>query len=247
MNTLEQNLVNIFKYDNTNILTNVTEHKLFSFSKNNVFSCHLSISNTSSHAEIPVISRNIIVNHPTFTPDKSFIIPIKIRSQLQKKTFNGMMSICNLSLQGNICKVTNGKGDTYYIGKGIILNSEYKLLLLCTINIDMELVNNKIIALRNIVHVDPSVFSSPNDMVNRGIIKKIIPFYTSYSFPYYADTHLRLTKSESYNPKAKVIIDSLDDYIVLPKIPKYNENINDGLNNCLINNYKNIINTLYKS
>lgn len=247
MNTLEQNLVNIFKYDNTNIFTNVTSYNPFSFSKNNVFNCYLSISNTSNYAEIPVISRNIIINHPTFTPDKSFIIPIKVESHLQKKTFNGMMSICNLSLHGNMCKVTNGKGDTYYIGKGIILNSEYKLLLLCTINIDMELVNNKVTALRNIVHVDPSVFCNPNDMVNKGIIKKIIPFYTSYSFPYYADTQLKLTKIESYNPKAKVIVDSLDNYIVFPKIPKYNENINDDLNNFLINNYKNIINTLYKS
>lgn len=223
-----------------------------SLDSNNVFRKSLIIEVNNNEVEIPVIARmhfeelvsdNLI--HPTIVGIKKIILPLYNNAPDQeRRTFDVIIRqlFTNVGYDRRLQKITTNRGEVYYGGKGIIFDESYTPLLLCTLTarcVHTEDNSNTMVYYRPVCHVSPKVFLESDKLINKGIIKKLIPCYTSRDimFP-------RSYYSFSNNPedrKAKVIVDNFNKFFVEPIKPTPSTCSDDALNECLIDNIDDIM------
>lgn len=222
---------------------------------NNMFSKSLIVDITGDNIEIPSIARTYYENiirdnliHSNARVER-IILPLYTSGNSQsRRTFNGIMRefFCKPPLNQRVLKVTTNKGDTYYGGYGLILDEGFNPLLMCGLKAkkvilehgdDAEAVH--IQYYRTICHVSPVVFTEPNKLINKGIIKKLIPLYTTM------DIHFpNVSVGTSNSPdsrKVEVIIDDFSKFFISPIVPTPSKCSNDALNKCLNDNIEDIL------
>lgn len=220
-----------------------------SLDSNNVFRRSLIIE-VNDEVEIPVIAREHFedlvlekINYPLAVGTKRIILPLYDNAPSQeRRTFDSiiMQMFNNVRFDMRLQKITTNKGEVYYGGKGIIFDESYAPLLLCTLaarKAYTEESSNNIVYYRPVCHVSPKVFLESDKLINKGIIKKLIPFYTSeeVEFP---------NCMFGVNPeskKVKVIVDNFDKFFIEPTKPTPSAITNDALNECLIDNMDDIM------
>lgn len=219
-----------------------------SLDSNNVFRRSLVVEINNDEVEIPVIARDHfegLISHPTSMGTKKIILPLYDNALSQeRRTFDSIITqlFVNVDYGKRLQKITTSKGEVYYGGKGIIFDESYTPLLLCTLiarNVHTEGNNNTMVYYRPVCHVSPKVFLEPDKLINKGIIKKLIPCYTSrdVNFP-------RNNYRFSSNPedrKVKVIVDNFNKFFIEPIKPTPSATTNDTLNECLIDNINDIM------
>lgn len=221
-----------------------------SLDSNNVFRRSLIIEVNNSEVEIPVIAREHFEVHvsnnmayPSIMGIKRIILPLYDNAPSQeRRTFDSIITqlFTNVGYDKRLQKITTSKGEVYYGGKGIIFDESYTPLLLCTLtarSVHTEDNGNTMVYYRPVCHVSPKVFLESNKLINKGIIKKLIPFYTSREvfFPNY---------KFGVNPeskKVKVVVDNFDKFFIEPIKPTPSTTTNDALNECLIDNIDDIM------
>ena len=220
-----------------------------SLDSNNVFRRSLIIE-VNDEMEIPVIARehfeNLVlekINYPLAVGTNRIILPLYDNAPSQeRRTFDSiiMQMFNNVRFNMRLQKITTNKGEVYYGGKGIIFDESYAPLLLCTLvarKVHTEESGNSMVYYRPVCHVSPKVFLESDKLINKGIIKKLIPFYTSEEvrFP---------NCMFGVNPeskKVKVIVDNFDKFFIEPIKPTPSAITNDALNECLIDNMEDIM------
>lgn len=93
------------------------------------------------------------------------------------------------SYEDRLVKARTSSGLTFYGGKGLILNERFDPLLLCTFKCHIEGIPVEdtspafpsVIIDGIVVHVNPMVFLDTTDLINKSIVKKVIPYYLSHS------------------------------------------------------------------
>ena len=223
-----------------------------SLDSNNVFRRSLIIEVNDDEVEIPVIAREHFeslvsekIDYPLFVGTKRIILPLYDNAPSQeRRTFDSiiMQMFNNVRFDMRLQKITTNKGEVYYGGKGIIFDESYAPLLLCTLTarkVHTEEDGNSMVYYRPVCHVSPKVFLESDKLINKGIIKKLIPCYTSRDviFP-------RNNYSFSSNPedrRVKVIVDNFDKFFIEPVKPTPSVCPNDALNECLIDNIDDIM------
>lgn len=248
-----------FAFDASNIFSSIESDnngsclsRHLTLDSNNVFRRSLIIEVNSAEIEVPVIARahfeNIVsrerLGRPNFLQDLRIILPLYDNGLRQeRRTFDSIIrQLFSVSFGNRLQKVITNKGEVYYGGKGIIFNENYDPLLICTLaarNIQTEDGRNAMCYYRPICHISPRVFLEPDKLVNKGIIKKLIPFYTS------RDVHLPGIHNSNFcsteDTKVKVIIDNFDKFFIEPIKPTPTTCSNDILNECLVENIEDII------
>ena len=220
-----------------------------SLDSNNVFRRSLIIE-VNDEIEIPVIAREHFedlvlekINYPLAVGTKRIILPLYDNAPSQeRRTFDSiiMQMFNNVGFNMRLQKITTSKDEVYYGGKGIIFDESYAPLLLCTLTarkVHTEEGGNSMVYYRPVCHVSPKVFLESDKLINKGIIKKLIPFYTSkeVSFP---------NCMFGVNPeskKVKVVVDNFDKFFIEPIKPTPSATTNDALNECLIDNMDDIM------
>ena len=220
-----------------------------SLDSNNVFRRSLIIE-VNDEVEIPVIARehfeNLVldkINYPLSVKTKRIILPLYDNAPSQeRRTFDSiiMQMFNNVGFNMRLQKITTSKNEVYYGGKGIIFDESYAPLLLCTLaarKVHTEESGNSMVYYRPVCHVSPKVFLESDKLINKGIIKKLIPFYTSeeVNFP---------NCMFGVNPeskKVKVVVDNFDKFFIEPIKPTPSATTNDALNECLIDNMDDIM------
>ena len=214
---------------------------------NNVFNINLVVNIDSDEIEIPVIAirhyefhiKNVI-SSPTLFNTKKVLLPLYNNSSDRvRSTFDSIIiEMFNVPYRSRLVKITTNKEDIYYGGRGIILDRDYTPLLLCTYSVKKVLDDNgyNMVYHRPICHISPKVFSESDRVVNKGIIKKVIPFFSNTEITSPRNTTF-LTGDAS---KVKVVVDNFDDFFVRPNQPTPNACSNDILNECLIDNIEDI-------
>ena len=223
-----------------------------SLDSNNVFRKSLVIEVNNDEVEIPVIAREHFeelvsdnMTYPTIMRIKRIILPLYDNTSSQERsTFNSIIAqlFTNVGYGQRLLKITTSKGEVCYGGKGIIFDESYTPLLLCTLtarSVHTEGNGNTMVYYRPVCHISPKVFLESDKLINKGIIKKLIPYYTSrnVSFP-------RNSYRFSSNPedrKVKVIVDNFNKFFVEPIKPTPSACSNDALNECLIDNIDDIM------
>lgn len=236
---------------NSNDSNNPTQlERELSLDSNNVFRRSLIIEVNDDEVEIPVIAREHFeslvsekINYPLAVGTKRIILPLYNNAPSQeRRTFDSiiMQMFNNVRFDMRLQKITTSKGEVYYGGKGIIFDESYAPLLLCTLTarkVHTEEYGDNMVYYRPVCHVSPKVFLESDKLINKGIIKKLIPFYTSkeVSFPNY---------KFGVNPeskKVKVVVDNFDKFFIEPIKPTPSATTNDALNECLIDNMDDIM------
>lgn len=223
-----------------------------SLDSNSVFKKSLIIEVNNDEVEIPVIARRhfekLVSDNMTYSAImeiKRIILPLYDNApSLEKRTFDSIITqlFTNVEYSKRLQKITTSKGEVYYGGKGILFDESYTPLLLCTLtarSVYTEDNGNTMVYYRPVCHVSPKVFLESDKLINKGIIKKLIPYYTNrnVSFP-------RNSYRFSSNPedrKVKVIVDNFNKFFVEPIKPTPSAYSNDALNECLIDNIEDIM------
>ena len=220
-----------------------------SLDSNNVFRRSLIIE-VNDEMEIPVIAREHFedlvlekINYPLAVGTKRIILPLYDNAPSQeRRTFDSiiMQMFNNVRFGMRLQKITTNKGEVYYGGKGIIFDESYAPLLLCTLTarkVHTEESGNSMVYYRPVCHVSPKVFLESDKLINKGIIKKLIPFYTSEEvmFP---DCMFGVNPESK---KVKVVVDNFDKFFIEPIKPTPSAITNDALNECLIDNMDDIM------
>ena len=220
-----------------------------SLDSNNVFRRSLIIE-VNDEIEIPVIAREHFedlvlekIDYPLAVGTKRIILPLYDNAPSQeRRTFDSiiMQMFNNVRFGMRLQKITTSKDEVYYGGKGIIFDESYAPLLLCTLaarKVHTEESGNSMVYYRPVCHVSPKVFLESDKLINKGIIKKLIPFYTSeeVNFP----NHIFGVNPES--KKVKVVVDNFDKFFIEPIKPTPSAITNDALNECLIDNMDDIM------
>ena len=220
-----------------------------SLDSNNVFRRSLIIE-VNDEMEIPVIAREHFedlvlekINYPLAVGTKRIILPLYDNAPSQeRRTFDSiiMQMFNNVRFDMRLQKITTNKGEVYYGGKGIIFDESYAPLLLCTLTarkVHTEEGGNSMVYYRPVCHVSPKVFLESDKLINKGIIKKLIPFYTSEEvrFP---DCMFGVNPESK---KVKVVVDNFDKFFIEPIKPTPSAITNDALNECLIDNMDDIM------
>lgn len=221
-----------------------------SLDSNNVFRRSLIIEVNDDEVEIPVIAREHFeslvlekIDYPLAVGTKRIILPLYDNAPSREiRTFDSIIvqMFNNVRFDMRLQKMTTNKGEVYYGGRGIIFDESYAPLLLCTLTarkVHTEEGGDSMVYYRPVCHVSPKVFLESDKLINKGIIKKLIPFYTNkeVSFPNY---------QFGVNPeskKVKVVVDNFDKFFIEPVKPTPSATTNDALNECLIDNMDDIM------
>ena len=223
-----------------------------SLDSNNVFRRSLVVEVNDDEVEIPVIARehferlvsdNLI--YPTIMGIKKIILPLYNNTPDQeRRTFDSIIGqlFTNVGYGKRLQKIITNKGEVYYGGKGIIFDESYAPLLLCTLTarkVHTEDNGDTMVYYRPVCHVSPKVFLESDKLINKGIIKKLIPCYTSRDVNFPRNNYRFSSNPES--KRVKVIVDNFDKFFIEPIKPTPSTCSNDALNECLIDNIDDIM------
>ena len=223
-----------------------------SLDSNNVFRRSLVVEVNDDEVEIPVIARehfeklvsdNLI--YPTINRIQRIILPLYNNAlDQERRTFDSIIKqlFTNVGYHERLQKITTSKGEVYYGGKGIIFDESYTPLLLCTLtakSVHTEDNGNTMVYYRPVCHVSPKVFLESDKLINKGIIKKLIPYYTNRDInPPRSNYNF---SSNLEDRKVKVIVDDFNKFFIEPIKPTPSACSNDVLNECLIDNIDDIM------
>lgn len=235
------------EYDNPDRL-----ERHLSLDSNNVFRKSLVIEVNNDEVEIPVIAREHFeelvsanMSYPTVMGIKRIILPLYDNTPSQeRRTFNSIIAqlFTNVGYGQRLQKITTSKGEVCYGGKGIIFDESYTPLLLCTLtarSVHTEDNGNTMVYYRPVCHVSPKVFLESNKLINKGIIKKLIPYYTNKDInPPISNYNF---SSNLEDRKVKVIVDDFNKFFIEPIKPTPSACSSDALNECLIDNIDDIM------
>ena len=223
-----------------------------SLDSNNVFRRSLIIEVNNDEVEIPVIARvhfeklvSYNMYHHTITGIKRIILPLYDNTPSQeRRTFDSIITqlFTNVRYGKRLQKIITNKGEVYYGGKGIIFDESYTPLLLCTLtakSVHTEDNRNTMVYYRPVCHISPKVFLESDKLINKGIIKKLIPCYTSRDINL-PRSHYRFSNNIE-DMRVKVIVDNFNKFFVEPIKPTPSTCSNDALNECLIDNMDDIM------
>lgn len=223
-----------------------------SLDSNNVFNRSLIVEINNDSLEIPVIAKKHIeskISSACVYQDVSngrVILPLYNNADdTIKKSFDSIIEqfFSKTGYDKRLQRITTSKGEVYYGGRGIIFDESYTPLLLCVaVGKIKHIALGKIsISYHDLIcYVSPRVFLNINNTVNRGIIKYLIPLYTTTRTSF-CDFNSTFGIKDT---TVKVIVEGLDRFFIEPIRPSSVSDINDSLNECLINNMDDIITTI---
>lgn len=235
------------------IVYNRTLEDNLTFDRNNIFNKSLIVDITGDDIEIPLIAKSgyekiILINNSSV---EKVILNLYVSGNgLYMRTFNGIIEkfFRQVLFNERLIKVTTSKGETYYGGCGLILDAEFNPLLMCGLKARKLVTNNsegvKVVSLqyyKAICRVSPSVFTEPNKMINKGIIKKLIPLYTTIDVLTNFLSYNNKISSSFDSKKVEVIIDDFSRFFITPIAPTPSKCNNDVLNKCLNDNIEDIL------
>ena len=240
-----------FNCDSTSV--NDVTYMETTLDKHNVFNKLFVIDVSSDEIEVPVFARysveSVIRNKFEFPFIKhvdKIVIPMYVNTPNQfRRTADSIVSdfFLNTNFNQRLQKVTTNKGDVYYGGKGIILDKDFNILLLCTIVCKkIEHRGEQVMSYyKPIIHVSPQVFLRGESLICKSILKKIIPFYVSHNIDSIT-IHDYFRSDIPEGTKPQILIDDVSKFIENPTKPTPQKCSDEVLNQLLIDNVDDVLN-----
>lgn len=232
--------------------------KELSLENNNVFNRFLVTKVGGDEIEVPVIARehielaasDVMSSLTGASRIQTVVLPLYENSAPQeRRTFNSFIRqfFVTTNYSRRLQKITSNKGEVYYGGKGLIFDNRYNPLIMCTLKARKQVQESgtfRMAYFKPVIYVNPIVFTEPDKLINKGIIKKIIPYYTSRGISFPCTRYSLFCIDSEINQesrKAMVIIDNLNRFFIKPTMPKPQSCTTESLNECLVNNVDDIL------
>ena len=213
---------------------------------NTTFNKYLFVDLTKQYIEFPVCLRSFVIStilegmKPNRKKFDKIVTPLYVCGQtINRSTYApAIKDFFSRSLFSNrLTKIV--KGDKAYYGMGgLIMDSSFNILVLCTSTFNIVKENTKPIKyIKSNIYVHPNVFIDTKDFINKGIVSKMIPFYLSDGIP------TRHIPSVDFplmiNPEIS-IKDVTKEFLFYPDKPEVRPDINNVLNQVLIDNLSDV-------
>lgn len=248
----ENTLMGVFlRYDDTGV-NNVTNPET-TLDNHNAFNRLFVIDVSSDEIEVPVFARSAVesvvrgkLEFPHRTHTSKIVIPMYVNTYNQsRRTADSIVNtfFSRVDFNQRLQKVTTNKGEVYYGGKGIILDKDFNILLLCTIVCKrMEYRGRQVMSYyKPVIHVSPQVFLRGEGLIDKSILKKIIPFYVSRNINT-INTHAYFRSDIPEGTKPQILIDDVSKFIENPAKPTPQKCSDDVLNQILADNAGDVLN-----
>lgn len=231
--------------DVTNTETTLDNHNAF----NRLFVIDVS----SDEIEVPVFARSAVesvvrgnLEFPYISHVSKIVIPMYVNTyNMATRTADNIVNIffSRTSFNRRLQKVTTNKGEVYYGGKGIILDKDFNILFLCTIVCKrMEHRGRQVMSYyKPVIHVSPQVFLRGEGLIDKSILKKIIPFYVSHNIDS-VSTRAYFRSDIPEGTKPQILIDDVSKFIENPVKPTPQRCSDDVLNQILADNADDVLN-----
>lgn len=161
------------------------------------------------------------------------VLPVNksIYSLIEKKTFDAIFRFITNSYYNGLQEVKLND-TTYYVGVGLICDSNFNPLVMFTRQETYyEGTFANVSSKYNVLRISPEVMSADTNPLKTGIIKKLIPYFSSEVISFLIDPLPRISYPN------KVIIESLKDFYYLPTKPEVNvDTLNNEINALLVKN-----------
>ena len=133
-----------------------------------------------------------------------------------------------------LATINTSKGERYYGCSGLILNSEFKIIFITTVEgyIDSD---GDFKPVRHICRIPPRTFINTSGLLEKAICKKFIPYLASLNIKLYYDGLQYEYK------KPTIIIEDCDRFLIKPTVPTAIPNLNEALNDVVVNNINLIV------
>lgn len=231
--------------DVTNMETTLDNHNAF----NKLFVIDVS----SDEIEIPVFAKSAVesvirdnLKYPEIYHVNKIVIPMYVNTYTSsKRTADSIVVDFFLKTNFNqrLQKVVTNKEEVYYGNKGIILDKDFNILFLCTLACKkIEYMNRQLMSYyKPIIHVSPQVFLRSDSLIDKSILKKIIPFYVSQDINS-VGTNIGFVDNIPEETKPQILIDDVSKLIETPVKPTPQKYSDDVLNQILVDNANDVLN-----
>lgn len=171
---------------------------------------------------------------------KSIVVPLIANPDLNTRRLVRGAFMDFTRITGKINGVHMSNGNTYYGVPGAIFNEDMELLLIVTLAIRKEVDSPRFSIERINCRISPKVFEHQDRIIEKTIVKKIIPFCASYSVAR-RDIYLSCREYNCVGKTIQVIIDDCSDFIHTATVPKPSLLTEDKIKSFLIENINEII------
>lgn len=221
----------------------------------NAFNRLFVIDVSSDEIEVPVFAKSAVesvvrgkLKFPYISHASKIVIPMYVNTyNMVARTADSIMNIffSRTNFNQRLQKITTNKGEVYYGGKGIILDKDFNILFLCTIVCRrMEHRGEQVMSYyKPMIHVSPQVFLRGDSLIDKSILKKVIPFYVSHNIDS-VSTQAYFRSDIPEGTKPQILIDDVSKFIENPAKPTPQKCSDDVLNQILADNADDVLNQL---
>lgn len=245
-------LMGVFCGNNDTTINNVTNIET-TLDNHNAFNRLFVIDVSSDEIEVPVFAKSAVesvvidrLKFPYVSHVNKIIIPMYVNTYTQsRRTADSIVGefFSKVNFNQRLQKVITNKGEVYYGSKGIILDKDFNILLLCTLACrGMEYRGRQVMSYyKPIIHVGPQVFLRGEGLIDKSILKKIIPFYLSQNICQTC-TNPDFVNDIPEGTKPQILIDDVSKLIENPVKPTPQKYSDDVLNQILADNADDVLN-----
>ena len=244
-------LMGVF-YGNSDVaLTHVTNMET-TLDNHNAFNKLFVIDVSSDEIEIPVFAKSAVesvirdnLKYPEIYHVNKIVIPMYVNAYTSlKRTADSIVLdfFSKTNFNQRLQKIVTNKEEVYYGNKGIILDKDFNILFLCTLACKkIEYKNRQLMSYyKPIIHVSPQVFLRSDSLIDKSILKKIIPFYVSQNIS--VSTNIGFVDDIPEGTKPQILIDDVSKLIETPVKPTPQKYSDDALNQILVDNVNDVLN-----
>ena len=213
------------------------------FNENNVYQ-HFLVSEVSydKEFEIPIMLKdylNCMMGDHQIGATR-IVLPLWANGQEQIRVRRLVATILSdfqtTNKQTRLQGIKTSKGDRYYGGPGLILDGQYKPLLVLTVVAKYNKPAQRFEPVRCVCHIHPRVMNSQDGLLEKTIYKKFIPLYCQDQIPSAVINYMSID-----DPKVSIVIDDCDQFCPVPKIPSPSRTTDAALNDLLIRHLEDIV------
>ena len=221
--------------------------------KHNAFNRLFVIDVSSDEIEVPVFAKSAIesvvrdkLEFPYVSHVNKIIIPMYVNTYTQlRRTADCIVRefFSGVNFDRRLQKIITNKGEVYYGNRGIILDKDFNILLLCTLACRRtEYRGRQVMSYyKPIIHVSPQVFLMGGGLIEKSILKRIIPFYVSQDIDPVC-TNPDFVNDIPEGTKPQILIDDVSKFIENPVKPTPQKCSDDVLNQILADNVDDVLN-----
>ena len=182
--------------------------------------------------EIPALIENKVSDE--ISNCDTIYMPIGHTSSIMSKRSVSPILFSFYQQSATLATINTSKNERYYGCRGLILNSEFKIIFITTVEGYINSDGN-FKPVRYICRIPPRTFINTNGLLEKAIYRKFIPYLASLDIAiYYDGLHYEFKKPT-------IIVEDCDRFLIKPTVPTAIPNLNEALNDVVVNNINLIV------